>query len=162
VASNPPPDTILHPITGRARPLSQFLTVFHLVLVVVDPYTNESAWIIDTAGRVLETFTQADCRVGWMVAGDPDECRAFLGPWAERFTTFSDPEREAIKAFGLERLPAIVHLGMDATMVSSAEGWQPSQWQAVTDEVARMVGWKGPTLPGLRDPAPYRGTPALG
>lgn len=162
MASNPSPDTILRPITGPPRPLSQFLTVFHLVLVVLDPFTNESAWIIDTAGRVLDTFTQADCRVGWLVAGDPDECRAFLGPWAQRFTTFSDPEREMIKGLGLDRLPALVHLGMDATVVASAEGWFPSRWQAVTDEVARIVGWKGPTLPAPRDPAAYEGTPALG
>jgi hypothetical protein len=162
VASSPPPDTILRPINGPARPLSQFLTTFHLVLVALDPYTHESAWIIETAGRVLTTFSQADCRVGWLVAGDPDECRAFLGPWAERFTTFSDPDRQMIKSLGLERLPALIHLGMDATVVAEAEGWHPRQWLAVTDEVARMLGWKGPSLPAPKDPAPYDGSPALG
>ena len=162
MASNPPADTILRPINGPARPLSQFLTTFHLVLVALDPFTNESAWILETAGRVLTTFSQADCRVGWLVAGDPEECRAFLGPWAQRFSTFSDPEREVIKGIGLDRLPAIVHLGMDATVVAAAEGWSPTAWQKVTDEVARIVGWKGPTLPAPRDPAPYGGTPALG
>lgn len=162
VASHPPPDTILRPINGPARPLSQFLTTFHLVLVVLDPYTHESAWIMETAGRVLTTFSQADCRVGWLVAGDPDECRAFLGPWAQRFSTFSDADRAMIKGLGLERLPALVHLGMDATVIASAEGWHPGEWRALTDRAARMLHWKGPQLPTAHDPAPYDGTPALG
>jgi hypothetical protein len=161
VASNPPPDTILRPVKGPPRPLSQFLTTFHLVLVVLDPFTHESAWIIETAGRVLTTFSQADCRVGWLVAGTTEECEAFLGPWAQRFITFSDPQREMVKALGLEHLPALVHLGMDGTVVAAAEGWSPRAWRAVTDELAEMVGWKGPSLPAPRDPAPYEGSPAL-
>jgi hypothetical protein len=162
VASNPPPDTILRPIQGKARPLSQFLTVFHLVLVVLDPFTNESAWIIETAGRILTEFIQSDCTVGWLVTGSPEECKAFLGPWAERFTTFSDPERTVVKSLGLESLPAIVHVGMDATVEAAAEGWHPREWAAVTDGVAHVVSWTGPYLPGPKDPAPYDGTPALG
>jgi len=79
VASSPPPDTILRPINAPARPLLQYLTTFHLVVVAVDPFTNESAWILETAARVLTIFSEADCRVGWVVAGDPDECRQFLG-----------------------------------------------------------------------------------
>jgi len=162
VALNPPPDTILRPLNGPPRPLSQYLTTFHLVLVVLDPYTNESAWILETAGRVLTTFSPADCRVGWLVAGGPDECRAFLGPWAERFITFADPDREVIKALGLDRLPAVVHLGMDASVLGAAEGWRPAEWQAVTERLARVLSWKGPTLPAAKDPAAYDGTPALG
>jgi len=162
VASSPPSDTVLRPINGPPRPVSQYLTTFHLVLVVLDPYTNESAWVLETAGRVLTTFSQADCRVGWLVAGGPEECRAFLGPWAQRFSTFSDPDREMISGLGLERLPALVHLGMDASLVASAEGWRPKAWLRVTDNLARIVSWKGPNLPGPKDPAPYEGTPALG
>ena len=162
MASSPPPDTILRPINAPARPLSQYLTTFHLVMVVLDPFTNESAWILETAGRVLTTFSQADCRVGWLVAGSAEECREFLGPWADRFVTFADPDREAITGLGLERLPALVHLGMDASVVASAEGWHPATWQVVADELAQMLLWKGPRLPAPSDPAPYAGTPALG
>jgi hypothetical protein len=142
--------------------LSQYLTTFHLVMVVLDPFTNESAWILETAGRVLTTFSQADCRVAWLAAGTPEECREFLGPWADRFLTFADPDREAIKALGLERLPAIVHLGMDGSVVAAAEGWHPVTWQAVIDELAAMLQWKAPHLPAQGDPAPYVGSPALG
>jgi len=162
VASSPPLDTVLRPINATPRPLAQYLTTFHLVLVVLDPFTNESAWIIDTAGRVLTVFGQADCRVGWLVAGTAEECREFLGPWAERFLTFADPDRDAIKALDLDRVPAIVHLAMDGSLVSYAQGWRPAAWQAVVDELARVLSWKAPHLPDPRDPAPYAGTPALG
>ena len=161
MASTPPPDTVLRPINAQPRPLSQYLTVFHLVVVVLDPFTNESAWLIETAGRLLTVFSQADCRVGWIVAGSADECREFLGPWAERFMTFADADREAIRALGLQRLPALVHLGMDGTVVASAEGWNPVQWQAVADELAHMLSWKAPRLPAPQDPAPYEGSAAL-
>ncbi len=153
---------MLRPINAPARPLAQYLTTFHLVLVVLDPFTNESAWILDTAGRLLTVFSQADCRVGWLVAGDADECREFLGPWAGRFLTFADPDREMIKSLELDRLPALVHLAMDGTLVASAEGWHPRAWQKVIDELARVLSWKAPVLPSPLDPAPYDGTPALG
>jgi hypothetical protein len=153
---------VLRPINATPRPLSQYLTTFHLVVVALDPFTNESAWILETAGRVLTVFSQADCRVGWLVAGSPEECREFLGPWATRFLTFADPDRDAIKALGLDRVPAIVHLAMDGSVVASAEGWKPSAWQAVVDELAKVLSWKAPHLPAAQDPPPYEGTPALG
>jgi hypothetical protein len=153
---------MLRPLHGPPRPVSQYLTTFHLVLVVLDPFTIESAWIIETAGRVLSTFTQADCRVGWLIAAEGDDAKAFLGPWAERFSTFADPNRDMIRELGLQRLPAIVHLGMDGTVMASAEGWRPNEWHKVTEELAQLLQWKGPALPGPKDPAPYEGTPALG
>lgn len=162
MASSPPPDTILRPLTGPPRPVSQYLVMFHMVLVVVDPFTNESAWILPTAVRVLDTFRQSDCRVAWLVAAGPDDARAFLGPWAEQFSTYADPDREMIKGLGLERLPALVHLGMDGTVNGVAEGWRPREWRQVTEELAKVLSWKGPTIPVAKDPAPYVGTPALG
>ena len=162
VASHPAPGTVLRPLAGPPRPLSQYLTTFHLLVVALDPYTNESAWILDTAGRVLETFASADCRVGWLVAADGDGCRSFLGPWADRFTTFADPDRDLIGQLALGRLPALVALAMDASVIGAAEGWNPTEWQRVTDELARIVRWKGPSLPAPGDPAPYQGTPARG
>jgi hypothetical protein len=162
VASHPSPDTVLRPLTGPDRPLSQYLTMFHLVLVVIDPFTHESAWLLDTAVRVLNTFGQADCRVGFLVAGNADDCRAFLGPHAQRFLTFTDADRSIIRSLGLAYLPAVVHLGMDASVIDAAEGWRPSEWNRVTNGLARMLQWKGPNLPGPQDPAPFQGSPALG
>jgi hypothetical protein len=162
VATNPPPDTLLHPLAGPAEPLSNYLGMFHLVLVVLDPYTNESAWLLDTSVRMLTTFSQADCRVGWLVAGDPDDCRTFLGPLAQRFLTFSDPDRDAIKALGLARLPALVDLGLDCSVIDAAEGWQPAEWRRVVERLAKILSWKGPLVPAPGDPAAFAGSPALG
>jgi hypothetical protein len=137
--------------------------MFHLVFVALDPFTNESAWILPTAARILTVFDQADCRVAWLVAGaTPEECRLFLGPWADQILTFADPDREAVKAFGLERLPALVHLGIDGTIVGAAEGWDPAAWRAVTERLAKAMSWRAPAIPATRDPAPFPGTPALG
>ena len=162
MASSPAPDTMLRPLTGSDRPLSAYLGMFHLVLVVLDPYTNESAWIIETAGRVLETFIEADCRVAWLVTGTPEECAQFLGPWSRRLTTFADPDRAFVKELGLERLPALVHLAQDASLVGAAQGWAPRQWQTITEDLATVLQWTSPTIPGPKDPAPYEGTAALG
>ncbi|TML43296.1 MAG: hypothetical protein E6G27_01945 [Actinobacteria bacterium] len=163
MATDPPPQLVLTPIRGKPRTVRELLTTFHLVFVALDPFTNESAWILPTAARILTVFDQADCRVAWLVAGaTPEECRMFLGPWAEQMLTFADPDREAVKAFGLERLPALVHLGIDGTIVGAAEGWKPAEWRAVTDRLAKMMSWRAPAIPSPRDPAPFVGTPAPG
>src|SRR5207302_8586454 len=80
VAANPPPDLKLTPINGPGRTVAELLTTFHLCFVALDPFTNESAWILPTAARILTVFEQADVRVAWVVAGTPRECRMFLGP----------------------------------------------------------------------------------
>ena len=153
---------MLRPLAGPERPLSQYLTTFQLVLVVIDPFTTQSAWLLETAARILATFGQADCRVGFLVAGDPDESREFLGPHGQRFLVFSDPDREMIKALGLTELPAVVQIALDATVIDSAEGWRPSEWKRVVDGLARTLSWKAPNVPVPDDPPPFRGTPALG
>ncbi len=89
--SNPPLDLVLTPINGQGRTVEQWLTTFHLVFVALDPFTYESAWLLETAARTLGTFEQADCRVSWLVTGTPDECRQFLGPHARELLTFSTP-----------------------------------------------------------------------
>jgi hypothetical protein len=161
VASSPPLDTILRPLTGPPRPVAQYLTTFHLVLVALDPFTNESAWILETAGRVLDTFGGSDCRGGWLVTASAEETKEFLGPWGTQFSAFADPDREMVRALGLARLPALVHLGMDGTLIDSAEGWRPSAWRRVCEELAEVLSWKSPAIPLAKDPAPYEGTPAL-
>ena len=40
-----------------------------------------------------------------VVTGTAGESRQFLGPWANTLLTFADPDRIAVKSFGLERLP---------------------------------------------------------
>jgi hypothetical protein len=162
VASNPPPDLTVAPLDGPPRAVEQLLTLFDLCFVALDPFTHESAWILETAGRILTTFDQADVRVAFVCTGTPDECRLFLGPWAKDVLTFADPDRQVVKAFGLERLPALVHLGIDGTVVGASEGWHPAEWKAITENLAKRMAWTTPVIPVPGDPAPFEGTPALG
>ena len=163
MASNPSADLVLSPLTGKGFPLSAWLVQYQLLLVILDPFTTESSWVLPAAVRVLEQFEQADCRVAFVLAGaDADETRQFLGPHARSVLAFPDTDRTITKSFGLDRVPAIVHIGSDGNVVNSCEDWDPDGWQVVTDELARMMSWTGPVLPYNGDPGPYLGTPAAG
>jgi hypothetical protein len=162
MAVNPPPDLVLTPLGGEARSVQEWLTTFHLAFVALDPFTHESAWILPTAGRILNTFEQADVRVAFLCAGTPEECQMFLGPWARDTLTFSDPERTAIKGFGIERIPAFVHVAMDGSIANAAEGWEPAEWKVVADHLAEVTSWIAPVIPFPKDPGPFEGSPALG
>ncbi|MFN2504332.1 MAG: hypothetical protein ABR540_08890 [Acidimicrobiales bacterium] len=159
MATNPPPDLILTPINGAGRPVTGWLTTFHLLFVALDPGNQRSTWIVPTAARILTDYEQADCRVAWLVAGAPEDARRLLGRWAREILTFVDPELTAIRAFGLESLPAAVHLGMDGTVVNAVEGWDPAGWRTLTVELSKIVDWSHPVIPGPQDPAPFEGAP---
>lgn len=161
MAANPPSDLVLTPIDGHPKTVREWLTTFHLALIVLDPYTYESAWILDTAGRVIKAFEQSDARMAFLITCTPAEARQFLGPWAIDVLTFADPDRVAVKALGLEQLPAFVHLAMDGTVYNAAEGWQPLDWRKTADDLAKVTAWKAPAIPIPSDPGPYAGTPAL-
>jgi hypothetical protein len=162
VATDPPADLTLTPLDGEGRTLSEWLTTFHLAVVAVDPYTNESSWILDTALRVLRPLRDADVRVGWLVTAGVEDAKGFLGPLADEMLTLIDPDRVAVRAMGIERLPAFVFVMMDGSVAAAAEGWQPLQWRAVAEKIAEATAWKAPLIPDATDPRPYAGTPALG
>ena len=161
MASDPPADLLLTPINGKGKTIEQWLTMFHLVLLVLDPFTNESAWLLPTVRRINHTFAQADCRVALLMAADAKDCQRFLGPVTQEALVFADPDRTAIKGLGLQRLPAIVHIAMDGTIVTSAEGWHPAEWRRVCNGVAKVTRWATPTIPDPSDPGPFEGSPAL-
>ena len=73
VATNPDLNIQIHPVSGDPRPLKEFLTNFPLAVVVLDPYTHESSWILNTARRVLSNFRGADVRVAYLVTGTDSE-----------------------------------------------------------------------------------------
>ena len=154
-----PGELALTPINGSPHTLAQWLTTFHLVVAALDPFTSESAWLLPTVARIFRVYDQADCRVALLVTCTEEEARQFLGPYAREFLTFPDPDREAVKGLGLERLPALVHIRQDLSLAGVAEGWHPAEWRAVTDELSRAMSWSRPTIPSPRDPAPYDGTP---
>lgn len=161
VATAPSLDTILHPLVGDARPLREWLTTFHFAAVVVDPYTNESGWILDTATRILRQFSTASVRVNFIVSAGATDANRFLGPLAKEFLTFADPDRVLIRQLGLSELPAFVFLRIDGTVTAAAEGWNAPAWRAVADAIAKTVSWTTPLIPVSGDPGAFRGTPAL-
>lgn len=157
-----PADLEFHPIGGEARTLEELVSLFHLVVVAIDPYTYESSWILPTAGRILGEFDGADCRVAWLVTAPEDDARTFLGPWAERILTLCDPERTVVSALELTEIPSLVHIGPDRSIVGRADGWDPAAWRPITDHLAKMMSWNRAMYPKPGDPAPFRGTPADG
>lgn len=160
--TNPPVDVNLTAISGDSRPLQEWLTTFHLASVVLDPYTNEAAWILQTARRVLNHFSGAAVRTNFILTCGPEEARQFLGPIADEILAFCDPNRVFIKALGLEELPAFVLLRSDVTVAASAQGWNATEWQKVADAIAELTSWTSTHLPAAGDPGSFKGTPALG
>lgn len=155
-----PADVKLTAIGGETRTIDEWLTMFQLLTVVIDPYTKESAWLLETSGRVLENFRGADCRVAWTVTADEQDAKRFLGPWADRFLTFTDPDRELVRGLELERLPALAYIRQDLAIIGSAQGWKPQEWEHVGALVAKVNSWSFPQLPGPGDPGPFEGSPA--
>jgi hypothetical protein len=162
MATDPPADLVLEPINGEPRTIAGWLTTFQMAAVVLDPFTNESSWLLDTAGRVLLHFREADCRVAFIVTGTADEARQFLGPWADKVLTFADPGRATVRALSLNELPAFVHIRGDRTVAAAAEGWDPEQWRKVAESLAENNSWSTPLIPANGDPSPYAGSAAAG
>ncbi len=162
VVTQVPEDVTLTTIGGEGRPISEWVTTFQMLTVVLDPYTKESAWLLATARRVLANFRGADVRTSWIVTADRHDARRFLGPLADEFLTFADPKREAVKALGLERLPALVYVRQDLAIVGSAEGWDPEEWETLGRLVGKVNSWSNPKLPANGDPGAFAGSPAAG
>jgi hypothetical protein len=161
VAKDPPSDLMLHPLGRTARPLAEWLTTFHLATVALDPYTNESAWILPTAARILEGLRGSDARVNLLVTAPDDDAKAFLGPLTQQFLVFVDDDRSVVKALGLESLPAFVFIRVDGTVPAAAEGWDPAEWRSVAEVIAETTAWEPPDIPVVGDPRSFHGTPAL-
>jgi hypothetical protein len=160
VVTNPAADVELQTLKGGTLALGEMVTMFHLALVVVDPFTHQSAWILPTAQRILGTFRAADVRVGFVVTGTPDEARDFLGPVADEFLVLADPERKLVRSLGLESLPAWVHIDHLLQVEASAQGWNPDEWRLAAEHLAERMDWTRPTIPTAGDPVPFHGSPA--
>ncbi|MDA0285765.1 MAG: hypothetical protein O3B92_00120 [Actinobacteria bacterium] len=154
-------DTQLQPLKGKARPLEEWLTTFHLASIVLDPFTNESAWILPTAVRILRQFAGASVRTNFVITATADEAREFLGPNADEFLVFCDPSRTFVKQLALTELPAFVYVQIDGTVPINAQGWNAKAWSSVAEHIASVVSWRKPSIPSAGDPASFKGTPAL-
>lgn len=162
MATDPPADLALDPLGGDPRTVEEWLTNFHLCLVALDPFTNESSWILETAGRILLHYRAADVRVAFLVTATDAEARQFLGPWVDRVLVFTDPERKAVTGLGLDSLPAFVHLNTSGAVEDAAEGWDPDEWRRVADNLSRILSWSRVQIPAPGDPTAFSGSPASG
>lgn len=154
-----PADLMLRPLKGGERTLNSHLSMFSLVTVVLDPYTHESAWVLDAATRTLRHFSAADVRPAWVVTADEYDTKAFLGPLADELLTFVDPEATFAKAAGADSLPALVHVNMRCEVEGIACGWNPPEWREVIDGLAKAMAWSPIATPQIGDPVAFEGTP---
>ena len=162
VASNVALDINLTTIGGEQRPLSEWVTTFHLASVVLDPYTNESSWVLSTATRILDAFRGADVRVNLVLTCGADDATKFLGPLADDFMVFCDADRSFVRGLALNTLPAFVFVKANGDVVARAEGWVPSEWRDVAKAIADNTWWTAPIIPLPGDPSAFHGTPAQG
>jgi hypothetical protein len=159
--SPPSQDLVLTPIGKKGRTLREWLTTFHLGCVVLDPYTNESSWVLNSATRLMRHFSGAAVRVNFVIACGEEDAKSFLGPLADEFLVFTDPDRTIIKALGVSELPAFVLIQMNGQIPAAAQGWSSQEWDTVSSKIAELTSWSKPTLPGPGDPGPFHGTPAV-
>lgn len=155
-------DVEITSVHGESRPFGDWLTTFPMVLAVVDPYTHESAWILKTIRSIFANYSGADCRVAFLSTADSAGTKQFLGPLAEEYLAFADPDRAVVKTLELATLPAFVVVRQDGSLLGAAEGWVPAEWRALCEDLTEMTSWSRPTIPGAGDPSAYPGTPALG
>ena len=139
------------PPAGRSE---EWLTTFHLASVVLDPYTNESSWILKTAARILEGLRGSDARVNFVVTADSDDAKAFLGPLRRRVPRVLRPRPHPVRALGLSRLPAFVFIRVDGTRrCRRPKGGTPRRGAGGRDDRQRdgVAGADDPRSPPTRD-----------
>jgi hypothetical protein len=158
VAKNPDPNLKLASTKGVTRTLDDWSTMFHLCLVILPPRPEASVFI-PVAKRIFQVFGDADCRTAFCVVGNDYIARGVLGDAEEQYLSFVDTDGELVSSLGLQHLPAFVHLRQDTSLVASAEGWDPAEWQRVAKEVAKAMAWSVPTVAGAGDPPPTPGWP---
>jgi hypothetical protein len=145
VPKNPDPALVLTTITGTSHTLDDWVTVFHLVLVCL-PGRPEAAPYAAPGRELLRVFRGADCRTGFLVQGSLRQAQRVIGPAIDDSLVFLDDEGEFVKSAGLARLPALVDIGLDGSIVSAVEGWDPSEWTVAAKELAKTMSWSYPVF----------------
>src|SRR5262249_40125670 len=158
VAQNPDPQLEITSLRGTTRTLDDWTTVFSLALVVL-PDRPEGKVFIPVIDRIFATFGDSDVRTVVCVPTTASVTRRILGNSADKWLVFCDPEKSFVRSLGLDRLPAFVHLRQDTTLVAAAQGWSPTEWQRVADELAKHQHWTAPQVARRGDPPPGPGYP---
>ena len=158
VAKNPDPLLQITSYKGVTRTLDDWATVFNLAVIVL-PDRPEGAAFVPVVERIFATLGDSDVRTIVCVPSTKTIAKRILGDAVDRWLVWLDPERAFIESLGLERMPAILMLRQDTSLVTAAQGWSPTEWQRVTNEIARHEHWTTPLVAGRGDPAPTPGWP---
>ncbi len=152
MAKNPDPNLALSNLHGVTRSLDDWATIFNLAIVMVPARTEATAWnsVIE---RIFATLGDSDVRTMVWVPSTPAIARRILGALVDRYLVLCDPDQTLATSLGIERLPAFVHLRQDTTLVGAAQGWSPTEWQKVADEIARHVHWSSPMIAAANGPS---------
>jgi hypothetical protein len=158
VAQNPDPTLALTSLKGVTRTLDDWATVFNLAVVLLPARPEAGKWVT-VIDRIYRTFGDSDVRTTICVSSTPAITRRILGAAADQWLVFADPDELLANSLGLERLPAFVHLRQDTSLVTAAQGWSPTEWQKVANEMARTQNWTTPVVTGAGNPPPTPGWP---
>ena len=158
MAQNPNPQVAITSYKGVTRTLDDWATVFNLAIVVL-PDRPEGAWFVSVIDRIFATFGDSDVRTIVCVPTTAPIAKRILGDAVDRWLVWCDADRAFVESLGLERLPAFLHLRQDTTLVTAAQGWSPTEWQRVADQIAKHAHWTSPVVSGRDDPAPTPGWP---
>ncbi|MGH9286365.1 MAG: hypothetical protein ACRD0M_11935, partial [Acidimicrobiales bacterium] len=121
MANDPDPSLELTTLRGVTRTIDDWTTNFHLALVILPGRPEGSAWV-RVGRRIAEVLGGSDCRPAFMVMGNERSARRVLGDAADRYLCFLDPGGAAVKGMGVAKVPAFVHVRLDTTVASAAEG----------------------------------------
>ena len=152
------PDLTVELTTARGvtRTLDDWTTSFHLALIVL-PGRPEAAVYVRIGKRIIDVLGGSDCRPAFLVVGNERSARRVLGSALDDYLCFLDPEGALVKAAGLERLPAFVHVRVDGSLAGAAEGWDPNAWDEAVERLAKEMAWTRPLIPAPGDPSPFEG-----
>ena len=156
MAQDPDPTVELTTARGVTRSLDDWTTSFHLALIVL-PGRPEASAYVRIGKRIIDVLGGSDCRTAFLVVGNERAARRVLGTTADEYLSFFDPEGAFVKAAGLERLPAFVHVRLDGSLAGAAEGWDPDAWDDAVERLAKEMAWSKPLIPSPGDPPPFAG-----
>ena len=158
MAKNPNPLLQITSYAGVTRTLDDWTTVFNIAVIVL-PDRPEGAAFVPVIDRIYGTFGDSDVRTIVCVPSTKTITKRILGNAVDRWLTWIDPDRALVESLGLERLPALLMLRQDTSLVTAVQGWSPTEWQKTTAEIARKEHWSTPIVTGRGDPAPTPGWP---
>ena len=156
MAQDPDPTVELTTARGVTRTLDDWTTTFHLALTVL-PGRPEASVFVRIGRRIADVLGGSDCRPAFLIVGNERAARRVLGTTIDEYLTFLDPEGAFVKAAGLARLPAFVHIRVDGSLAGAAEGWAPDAWNDAVERLAKEMAWSRPLIPAPGDPPPFAG-----